>query len=403
MKNYLSFVLLLFSLLLLSPVNGHAVTPLGTNSTKDIPLRPLPAPSFQNQLLKWCQNSTQNSPSSNLLRAIIRKRMRRSPALPLFDKCEIVTHHLMQVQEIKLDFVTTGQVKLSFESLNLLPRLRELHLSNFPDGLLNLKSISNLKLDKLTLENLNLKNLRALSQNKVRELSLEKNPLNELYGIGKFVGLESLNISNTFIKSLSSLKNLKLLKLMASGINSAYLLNIDSLNKDLQVLDLRNTVIHSFLNTIRRFTSLKSLWLTGNSQRLDLTNNTKLQFLSLSGFKLGEITFPKSLGNLEQISTQDCELESISFLSSADKLKKANLSSNRISDLSVFRESDFPNLSDLDLSINPILNLYPLKNLSNLKSLGLFRTPIQRNLVPRNELNCPASNAPVALVLFCSL
>jgi hypothetical protein len=356
-------------------------------------------------LAQWCKATDIGSPNWNLLKVLLDKhvdRIDQSEAADFYNSCEAVTKYLSEIESIRLDFATTMEAKLSFESLTLLPKLKSLHLSNFPAGVLDLKSIKNLELEELTLRNLEIKNLTDFSSNKVRTLSLEKNPLNGLNGIRKFNGLASLNISNTMIKTLKPLEGIQLKELQASGMNAAFLLEMESLNSSLEVLDLRNTVIPAFESALKRFVGLKQLWLTGNTQKLDLMNNINLEYLSLSGFKLGQITFPKTLKKLEQISTNNCDLESISFLNSATNLKKASLTFNRINDLSVFEDFPFPVLTDLNVSVNPILNLSPLRNLNSLKVMRVSRTPIQRNLVPRNEQNCPTQNAPDVLTRFCS-
>jgi len=356
-------------------------------------------------LKKWCEATDIGSPNWNLLKVLLDKRVDQidqSSAADFYNDCHAIAQYLAGIEEIRLDSTTTMEGTLSFESLKLLPRLKSLKISNFSKGTLNLSSISGLTLETLVLRNLEIEALDSLSGNTVESLSLEKNPLNSLNGVDKFINLESLDISNTQVKTLRPLQNIPLKKLFASGMNTAYLLEIDSLNRGLETLDLRNTITPAFEGSLKRFTSLKKLWLTGNIEKIDLSYNINLEFLSVSGFKLNEITFPKTLENLVQLSASNCDLESIDFLASARNLKKASLSFNRINDLSVFEQYPFPKLEDLNLSVNPILDLSPLKGLEVLRVMRVSRTPIQRNLIPKTEQNCPTFNSPEPLAKFCS-
>jgi Leucine-rich repeat (LRR) protein len=356
-------------------------------------------------LKQWCEATDIGSPSWNLLKVLLDKRvdqMDQASSVNFYNDCDVISQYLANIEEINLYFKTTMTAKLSFQSLILLPKLRSLRIANFPKGMLNLKTISGLNLDTLVLKNLGMTNLDAISDNTVRDLSLKKNPLTDLSGIKKIKHLQSLNISNTKIRSLKALEDIPLKNLIAGKMDVDYLSDLESLSSNIETIDFRNTNIVSHDSVMSRFTSLKRLWLTGDTNTFDLSENVNLEFIALRDFKSGAITFPRTLKKLVQLSASNCELQSLDFISSAIRLKKAVLSYNQIKDLRVFEDFMFPHLESLNLSLNPIVDLSPVKNLKDLKILRVFQTPLKEGEVPKTEENCPTIDAPSELSQFCS-
>lgn len=354
-------------------------------------------------LVEWCLSRDYGSPQWNLLKILMDIKVDTMPqedAVDFYHDCEQVASYLSTMEEISLDSEDVMEGQLSFETLNLFPKLKKVSLYNFPEGRLDLSSIKGLELEELRLQNLGLNNLKFLKSNKVKKLSVEQNPLYNIWGLESLVGLESLNVSGTPLKDFTPAAYFQLKELIAVSINSSVIFGLDKLNLSLESLDLRNSIITKN-SYIGRFPNLKELKLTGEMGEVNLTGLDKLEVLSLKDFKTGDIIWPESLANLRDLSASQCDLEDISFLSSANQIEKINLTFNRIRNLDTFAQAPFMKLHELNLSANPILNVTPLATLESLKLLRLFRTPLQTGIIPKTEANCPTLTGPEALGTFC--
>lgn len=354
-------------------------------------------------LKEWCLSRDYGSPQWNLLKILMDIKVDTLPqtsAVDFYQDCDQVAQYLSEIEEISLDKDEVMEGKLSFETLSLFPKLKKVKLYNFDETTLDLSTISGLDLEELKLQNLGIKNLKFLRGNRVQKFSIEQNPLYSLSGIQVLRDLTSLNVSGTPLKDFSPVSRFQLEELIAVGINSSVIFGLDKVSSSLEALDLRNSVITSndFLN---RFQALKSLKLTGEMGKVDLSGLSQLKTLELKDFKDGDIIWPSDLGHLVELSGSSNAIEDIDFLKTARNVEKINLTFNRIRILDVFEKNEFPHLRELNLSANPILNVTSLASLDSLSLLRLFRTPLDRGIIPKVESNCPTLSGPTALTEFC--
>lgn len=355
-------------------------------------------------LIEWCEARDFGSSQWNLLKILLDQkvdRMAQEESELFYRDCQQVSNYLEGLTEVKLEHSKVMEAFLSFGPLELLPNLTSVVLSDFSPEKIDLHSLQNLNLKNLILKNVGLEDLKELSATlSVENLSLEQNPLFGLQGIKKIANLKYLTISSTQVKDLKPLSDIELIGLSAVGLKTPVLLGIEFIPATLENLDLRSTVL-SDTTSIAHFTELKTLAMTGENAPLDLSPFNKLQELSLGDYSEGSINFGENLTNLKVLKASQNEIEDISFLANSPSIEEVNLTFNRIRDLKVFKESEFNHLASLNLSVNPILNVSDLAFLENLDILRLFRTPIQRNLVPKNEQNCPTDRGSEALKQFC--
>lgn len=352
---------------------------------------------------QWCKLQDIGSPQWNLLKILLDKKvdsMPQSEASEFYENCDEIVTYLESLDTISLDHETVMEGTLGFEPLKLLPNLKKLALYNFPRELIQIETIKDLDIDELILKNIGLMDLRKLQKNKVRKLSLEQNPLYGLRGIEILDGVEEVTLSGTPVKDLSPLSSFNLKALYAGGINSPVVFGIDNLAQDLEILDLKNTIVANS-KVLSLMKNLKELYVTGDMGAIDLSELTNLEIIEIKDFKQNEIVFPQTLQNLRKLSASQNELVNIFFLERAPNIEDINLTFNNIRNLEVFKPGSHPKLKSLNLSGNPLLNVSPLANLEALELLRLFRTPIQSGLIPKTEENCPTQNGSWALKNFC--
>ncbi len=358
----------------------------------------------EQSLMAWCQARDFGSPSWNLLKVLIDKRVDQLPqsqGRAFYNDCNEIVDYLKSVKSIYLNYNSTPEGHINFSSAKLLSSLERIAIYEYPLDQVDLSTLKDVSLKELRLINLNLETLPFKGELSVENLILDKNPLVSLKGIEKIKNLKSLSLTGTTLKTLEDLRGINLEELSLVGMNTSILLGLENIYKGLQKLDLRDTYIPE-TGIIKNFTDLIELRLTGTSGEVDLSKNKKLVKLFLNEFKNGQVTFPKEMPLLESFQFTNSDVDSINFLKGSPLLKEAVLTYNRIQDLSVFASAPFKNLSSVNLSVNPILDVSPLIGLDNLSILRLFRTPLESNLVPRNEDNCPTTIGPLALRKFCS-
>ncbi len=355
-------------------------------------------------LMDWCQARDFGSPSWNLLKILIDKRVDQLPqsqGQDFYHNCNRIVEYLKSVTSIYLNYNSTPEGHINFSSAKLLPALEKVSIYEYPLDQVNLSTLEEVNLKELRLINLGLNRL-ALGKNvNVESLYLDKNPLSDLQGIKSLKGLKRLSLTGTTLEDLSELEGIDLEELNLVGMNTSILLGLERVSKGLKVLDLRDTYIPN-TNVLKKFKSLRELRLTGTSGKVDLSRNKKLETLFLNEFQNGEVTFPDEMPLLKNLFYTNSDVDTINFLKGSPLLEEVTLTFNRIQDLSVFETSSFNRLTMINLSVNPILDVSPLAQLSNLSILRLYRTPIQSNLVPRTEENCPTTVGSLALQKFCS-
>jgi len=361
-------------------------------------------PKEANSVLEWCQSSDIGSPSWNLLKVILDQKIDKMPqeeGKNFYEDCDLISQYLFEIKDVNLDHGSVIEASFSFKNLKLLPNLKTLSIRNFPREKVLLETIEGLNLKSLNLSNNGIKSLQFMAKNSIENLILEKNPIFSLSGIEKVEDLRELDISSTPIRDLKILKETQIKSLKAVGLSTAVVVGLDALVENIETLDLRNTLILNN-DVFKDFKNLKDLSLTGDIGEIDLTFLNHIERLNLSAFKEDSIKFPKNLSALIEINANNCSLSDLNFLETALNLEEINLTFNRISSIEVFGKNNYPHLRELNLSVNPILNVSPLRSLDSIDVLRLFRTPLARNLVPKTEENCPTQNTSKALSKFCS-
>ncbi len=352
----------------------------------------------------WCEARDFGSPSWNLLKILIDKRVDQLPqenGNAFYNDCEAITNYLKSLESIYLNFNTTPVANIDFSTASLLPQLKSISLYEYPIDQVSLNTLSNINLKELKLINIGLKKIDFGNDVSIESLVLDKNPLLSLQGLEKINGLKNLSLSGTRLKNLVELKDIELESLSLVGMNTSILLGLEVVNHKLRSLDLRDTYIPN-PEAIKLFADLKELKLTGTSGKVDLSDNKKLEVLYLNEFKNNDVLFPDSLPKLKELMFTNSDVDNIDFLKGSPLLEDLSLTYNRIQNLSIFEENPFPKLSIVNLSVNPILDVSPLSSLSTLSVLRLFRTPLSSDLIPRTEANCPTLEGPQALKRFCS-
>lgn len=356
------------------------------------------------ELISWCTATDFNSPSSNILKILIDKKvaqMTPSKRQDFYNHCDKIVNHLKSIRSIYLNFNSTPEAHIDFSSARFLPSLEKISIYEYPVDHIDFSSISHLKLKELKLIDLGLSTLSLGKYLSIEALFLDKNPLLDIRGIKNIKELKILSLTGTTLKGLDELQGIPLKDLQLVGMNTAILLGLDSITPKLESLDLRDTYIPD-TGILKKFTELKNFKATGISGEIDLSQNKKIETLQLSEFKNGEVTFPTALPMLRKLTFTNSGIDSIDFLRGSPLITDLSLTFNRIQDLSVFKNYPLKKLSTLNLSVNPILDISPLVNLKSLMILRLFRTPLQTNLVPKTEENCPTNLGALVLRTFCS-
>lgn len=355
-------------------------------------------------LMSWCKARDFGSPSWNLLKILIDKKVDQMPqdqGRSFYNDCNQVVDYLKSIRSIYLNYNSTPEAHINFSAARLLPQLERISIYEYPVDHINFKSIEHLHLKELKLINLGLSDLEFGPDLTIEALFLDKNPLTNIKGIRKIKGLKTLSLTGTTLRTIDALKGIPLQDLQLVGMNTSILLGLDSVTPKLESLDLRDTYIPD-TDVLRNFTELKNFKATGISGKIDLSENQKIETLELNEFKNGEVTFPRALPMLKNLRFTRSDVDSIDFLKGSPLVEELSLTFNRIQDLRVFKKYPFKNLTSINLSVNPILDLSPLVDLDALMILRVFRTPIQTNLVPKTEENCPTDLGALVLRKFCS-
>lgn len=289
-----------------------------------------------------------------------------------------------------------GKVK-TLSDLDMMPELESLSL----DGENALISISQLS-----------------GKSKLRVLALSGCNIDstEINVLGSLTALETLDLSDNRITSVSSLSGLTSLKNVYLAQNSIEDLSALSASKALVCLDAsqnRITAIPDFdsncpletlilssnqisdISTVHRFTSLKYLDVSFNriTNAKNLSALTKLETLSLSGNNIANFNFLSSLKALTSLSVDDTSfvsakplsglklvsfsasgtgLASLNELSGSTELRFLAISETNVTDLSPIKNAgklDYIDISYCDIADLSVLT--QLQSLSTLKATGI--------------------------------
>lgn len=171
--------------------------------------------------------------------------------------------------------------------------------------------------------------------------------------------VNNLNISNKNLESLIGLNEF-LPCLVNLNLKSNKITNFDGIPLNIKELNLSRNLICDHLSNISNFKNLSSIDLSFNKiSRMDSFDNLKfLKKLNLSNNKI------KKLSNLNNVEI-------------------LNLSNNQLNGVLDFKNFEFNNLIELNLSKN---NLNLIKNLNSIKNLKILKVN-NNNLKNLNKLN----------------
>jgi len=182
--------------------------------------------------------------------------------------------------------------------------------------------------------------------------------INDLTILEELDNLKELYITENSIIELSSLKNMRNLKVLNLGMydkpyNNYKTTTIDDFERALGLHEiLKESRTNRLSNNIKDLSPLRNL---ENLVRLDFSNNI-----------VSDLSPVSSLENLEVITFRDNNISDITPLKHLDNLWVVGMDNNKISDISVLE--NMPNLRWVYLENNKVDDVSPLVNNKNLDS-----------------------------------
>jgi len=285
------------------------------------------------------------------------------------------------------------------------------------DSLRNLTTL-NLSWNKI----LDITPLAHLKQ--LQELRLDINQITDIDVFSKLTNIKTLGVRHNKIKDLSVLSHLTNLRELEIGVNQITDINVLRHLTQLEVFTLERNTVRD-ITPLTNLTNLRVLKLFGNQvsdigplvslqnlQSLDLgkredrqTDNNITDFsvltklpqldkLHLAGQGIAKLP-PQVLRQVVDLDVSRSELTDLTVFLDLQHLEKLFLSRNAFEDVGAFAHASMPNLTELDLSVNHIIDLTPFKsaNLPVLKKVlldgqrykGVPRVPHAEEVVMENK------------------
>jgi len=237
-----------------------------------------------------------------------------------------------------------------------------------------------------------------LDGNNLRYLSLYRNPLTKVTGLGKLTNLEYLDLTKNQLSKIEGIENLHKLKYL--GIDFSEVSELPSFKNfpELETLDAKGSNIAELIDfgTLTKLTSaelhgvpgiskvthlprsLKTLYFVGNLDRIppDMANLQSLELLVLAGSNINKIEHISGLKKLKELTISRSKLTKISGLTDLPSLEYLRLSANPITKIEGLDE--LANLKELILNETKITKIEKLDKLVSLERLELDKTPITK-------------------------
>jgi len=280
------------------------------------------------------------------------------------------------------------ELNFIFEQLKLKIKNREDAIKAFNEKfkMLFTGKEEKLVLNKIGLEDDDLKTLSQIGFSKLKEMDLSGNRIREISCLKdiNMSNLEHLNISDNQIESLNvfneiNAPNLEILELQKNKIKSVVpLLKNDFPSMQLLRIEDNSDLeksIEEFNQLIKKYTKkliYKTYTFEDFNKKYDCKLNKKSDEIKLADSKLGNEI-----------------LKDLYILSSKyEKIERLILSNNNIDDISLLSRMKFLNLKTLDLSLNQIKSIEPLTKmrLDNLTSL-FFKGNTTSDFTPLTSTN----------------
>lgn len=211
----------------------------------------------------------------------------------------------------------------------------------------------------------------------ITSLDLSNGYIRDLSGIQYFKNLEELNIANNEVSDLSPLFGCaKLKKLNASGqyISS---LGVLSTLRELTELNLADNELTT-LSSLKELAGLQKLDVSGNEIVVFGTAGKlqNLQYLNIADNPMKEIDLStlSGLANLTELNVSGCGIESIDGINTGN-LTTLNVSYNQIDSVSALEKAE--KLRALDISYNLLTEADGLKSCIRMQELSMEGNPLE--------------------------
>ena len=211
----------------------------------------------------------------------------------------------------------------------------------------------------------------------ITSLDLSNGYIRDLSGIQYFKNLEELNIANNEVSDLSPLFGCaKLKKLNASG---QYISNLGVLStlRELTELNLADNELTT-LSSLKELTELQKLDVSGNEIVVFGTAGKlqNLQYLNIADNPMKEIDLStlSGLANLTELNVSGCGIESIDGINTGN-LTTLNVSYNQIDSVSALEKAE--KLRTLDISYNLLTEADGLKSCIRMQELSMEGNPLE--------------------------
>jgi len=204
----------------------------------------------------------------------------------------------------------------------------------------------------------------------------------EIIRIKDIYELWELKVDGEAITSLVGLEHAENLAILEIENNLVDLRGLDSLNHlpYLYHIFITNTTFELPISPLH-IENLERL--TIQNSNLDsvtfIQNLVSLKHLTLGNNNISEVEPLKSLIDLEYLSLRSNPVTSIASLKDLVNIKRAELVSMPFDDISIL--SGWKNLIEVDISFTEVVNLKPLEDLPFLSKLGVFKSHEEKHLV----------------------
>jgi len=221
-------------------------------------------------------------------------------------------------------------------------------------------------------------------------------PLTDITAFQKLRAVTYLNLANNRISELASLEGLSELTYLHLGWNIG-ISDITPLTKlkKLKTLDLTYTHGLQDLTPLASLPQLDSLLMSSAYYIQDatvigeVTNLKKLRFTGNDN--ISDFSFLENLTEMRDLTLfSNDSIADISFLAAMPKLKRLNISKNKVTDITILE--NLPDLEYLELNNLDITDFSPLTNLSKLKEVWLHDDVIDESIISIQELKAALPN-----------
>lgn len=219
---------------------------------------------------------------------------------------------------------------------------------------------------------------------KLYELDLTSLKIVDLTPLSGLSQLRVLRLGNNRIEDVSPLAQLSQLDILLLNDNRLSDIKALSALEQLRVLDLANNSRLEQIDSLRRITSLRELYLSGTAVHSveALRDLSELKALDLGHVRLSSIKELESLTKLEWLDISENSIVDVSSLQNLKGLWYLSLAGNQVESIEPLAQ--LQRLREVYLQNNRITTLGPLRQLRELEGLGAHG-----NLFDHSAASCP--------------